>query len=459
MQKEYLMKLVVPSLDVAENEGFQQDILRREAFGESLKNLVIRSDDELVVSLDGKWGEGKSTFVKMWQGLLTANNVPNIYIDSFANDYVEDAFISVASAITSYVELNADNSKSEKIAEYKNKAKNVGVKLLSWGTKVGVKALTLGAIKDSDIEELQDIKDDIAASGSASISAFVEEKLSSHQADIELFESFRTLLSDLPDEIKGNDGNPLVIIIDELDRCKPTYAVELIEKVKHLFSVKNVVFVLVMHRQQLECAVKSIYGSEIDAHTYLQKFINVETSLPKVTRSNYSSDLDKYCERLFNLHNLNTWGDDRNLQESLICLAKHYNLSLRQLERVYTNIAIFYVSSSERQLRLVPIVSLLSVIKVTHPNIYARLANSDITYDELVSSLSFQESSLEIEVTRKIEFILSWFKFALISDKELSEIDENERIHRYESSLWQYNIERDRLIPLFIERLNIFSVV
>ncbi|WP_193448095.1 hypothetical protein [Vibrio chemaguriensis] len=49
------MKLVVPSLDVAENEGFQQDILRREAFGESLKNLVIRSDDELVVSLDGKW--------------------------------------------------------------------------------------------------------------------------------------------------------------------------------------------------------------------------------------------------------------------------------------------------------------------------------------------------------------------------------------------------------------------
>lgn len=128
--------------------------------------------------------------------------------------------------------MNADNSKSEKIAEYKNKAKNVGVKLLSWGTKVGVKALTLGAIKDSDIEELQDIKDDIAASGSASISAFVEEKLSSHQADIELFESFRTLLSDLPDEIKGNDGNPLVIIIDELDRCKPTYAVELIARLE-----------------------------------------------------------------------------------------------------------------------------------------------------------------------------------------------------------------------------------
>ncbi|WP_199871810.1 KAP family P-loop NTPase fold protein [Vibrio anguillarum] len=453
------MKLVVPPLDVAENEGFQKDILRREAFGESLKNLVIRSDDELVISLDGKWGEGKSTFVKMWQGLLTAHNVPNIYIDSFANDYVEDAFISVASAITSYVELNAINSNSEKIADYKDKAKNVGVKLLSWGTKVGVKALTLGAIKDSDIEALQDIKDDISASGSASISAFVEEKLSSHRADIDLFESFRNLLSDLPDEIKGNDGNPLVIIIDELDRCKPTYAVELIEKVKHLFSVKNVVFVLVMHRQQLECSVKSIYGSEIDAHTYLQKFINVETSLPKVTGSKSSSDLDNYCERLFDLHNLTTWGDDKQLQESIICLAKHYNLSLRQIERVYTNVAIFYASISDRNLRLVPVVSLLSVIKVTHPNIYSRLANSDITYGDLVSSLSLLESNLENEVTRKIEFMLSWFKFALISDKELSAIDKSERIHNYQSHLWDYNIARDRLIPLFIDKLNIFSVV
>ncbi|ELJ8483767.1 hypothetical protein RUK26_003403, partial [Vibrio cholerae] len=453
------MKLVIPSLDISEDEGFKQDILKREAFGESLKNLVIRSDDELVISLDGKWGEGKSTFVKMWQGLLKNNNIPNIYIDAFSNDYIEDAFISVASAITTYVEKNASRSKNEKIIEYKKKAKDIGVKLLSWGTKVGVKALTLGIIKDSDIEGLQDIKDDIAASSSSSISTFVEEKLSSYQADIELFESFRTLLSELPDEIEGNDGNPLVIIIDELDRCKPTYAVELIEKVKHLFSVKNVVFVLVMHRQQLEGAVKSIYGSEIDAHTYLQKFINVETSLPKITKSRYSSDLDKYCERLFDLHDLTTWGDRENLQESIVSLAKYYNLSLRQLERVYTNLAIFYASSAQNHLRIVPLLSLLAVIKVTHPDVYLRLGKSDITYDELIADLNLLEFKNDSEVTRKIEFILSWFKFSLIPENEFLEINENDRVRRYGESLWRYDIERNRLIPLFIERLNIFSVV
>ncbi|TOH85081.1 hypothetical protein, partial [Vibrio parahaemolyticus] len=98
-------------------------------------------------------------------GLLNQNDVPNIYIDSFANDYVDDPFLSVASAITSYVEANAKDANSKKIQSYKDTAKNVGVKLISLGTKMGVKALTLGAINEIDISELQAIKDDIANTG------------------------------------------------------------------------------------------------------------------------------------------------------------------------------------------------------------------------------------------------------------------------------------------------------
>ncbi|TOM29984.1 hypothetical protein CGH78_24710, partial [Vibrio parahaemolyticus] len=144
--------------------------------------------------------------------------------------------------------------------------------------------------------------------------------------------------------MSGNDGKPLVVIIDELDRCRPTYAVELIEKVKHLFSVKNVVFLLVMHRQQLEVAVKSVYGPDIDAHTYLQKFINLETTLPRISQNIYSREIDNYCDRLYYLHELETWNDKQNLQDYIVALSKFYNLSLRQLERVYTNLAIFYAS-------------------------------------------------------------------------------------------------------------------
>lgn len=81
------MKLVTPSLVVEDIDGFKNDALQRKSFGEALSNLVSRSTDELVVSIDGKWGEGKTTFVKMWQGLLKENGVPSIYIDAFQNDY------------------------------------------------------------------------------------------------------------------------------------------------------------------------------------------------------------------------------------------------------------------------------------------------------------------------------------------------------------------------------------
>ncbi len=245
------MKLVTPSLIVKEKDSFSNDALDRKSYGEALLNIVVRSSDELVISLDGKWGEGKTTFVKMWQGLLSENNIPNIYIDAFSNDYVDDAFISVASAITNYAETHIIKEHHEKIAELKEKTKKVGGQLLSWSARIGIKAATLGIIKDAEIEELKDIKGDMAKSVSDVVGGFIEERISSHSKDIETIQSFRELLSTIPSKLQESGTKPLVIIIDELDRCKPTFAVEIIEKIKHLFSVKDVVFVLVMNKEQL----------------------------------------------------------------------------------------------------------------------------------------------------------------------------------------------------------------
>nr|WP_282103389.1 P-loop NTPase fold protein [Halomonas getboli] len=255
----------------------------RKGYGEALRNLVDSSSDALVLSLDGKWGEGKTTFVKMWQGLLSESNIPNLYIDAFANDHVDDAFITVASAITNYAEKNIIKDHRGKLTELKDKSKEVGGQLLSWSAKIGVKAATLGIIKDSDIDELKDIKGDLSKTASDLVAGFVEERIAAHSNDIELIKSFRALLSELPSKLQSEDSKPIVIIIDELDRCKPTFAVDVVEKVKHLFSVENVVFLLVMNKAQLEESIKSVYGQNIDAHTYLQKFVNIEAKLPKHT--------------------------------------------------------------------------------------------------------------------------------------------------------------------------------
>src|SRR5690348_4356675 len=200
------MRLITPPLVIEEDEPFKNDILKRKDFGRRLLNLVIRSTDELVISLDGQWGEGKTTFVKMWQGLLNQSGVPNIYIDAFANDYIDDAFITVASAITSFADVNTSKPDENAVKDFKDKTRKVGVRFLSWSAGLGIKAATLGIISAAEIEELKEIKNDLAKGTSAALSKFIEERLTSHSQDVELLESFKELLSGLPKYLQKEEG-------------------------------------------------------------------------------------------------------------------------------------------------------------------------------------------------------------------------------------------------------------
>src|SRR5690606_34703090 len=94
-------------------------------------------------------------------------------------------------------------------------------------------------------------------------------------------------------------GKPIVFIIDELDRCRPDYAVSVLENIKHLFSVKGIVFVLSIDKEQLGHAVCGVYGSEkMDSNEYLRRFIDVEYSLP-------APELKNYLAYLMEVHKLN----------------------------------------------------------------------------------------------------------------------------------------------------------
>lgn len=449
------MKLVTPSLLVEDSDGFRNDVLQRQEFGDALLNLVTRSTDELVISIDGRWGEGKTTFIRMWQGLLKEKGIPSIYIDAFQNDYTEDAFITIASAITSYVDQHS--AEPQKSSAFKNKAKKVGVRLLSWTAKIGIKAATLGIIKESDIDALSEIGDEVASDTSETIADLVKERLNAHSKESELIQSFRESLSDLPSTLMDNSSGRLVIIIDELDRCRPSFAVEVLEKIKHLFSVKRVVFVLVIHKQQIEEAIKSVYGA-IDAHTYLQKFINVDTSIPKRVADRHGNDFDLYIKKLIQMHEIATWGDDRQIVDYLIPLAQHFNLSLRQLEKVFTNLAIIYSTSGENQLRLVPIIIFISVVRVVNPSVFENLLLRKISFLSMREQLGFRELNEDEVGNNKLPWLMNWVRFSMLSESEYQGVDADDPIQKFEDKLWSYNLDRKRVIPIFCQKLSMFTI-
>ncbi len=454
------MKLVTPPLIVEETDGFKNDVLCRKNYGNALLNLVTRSTDELVISLDGQWGEGKTTFVKMWQGLLNESNIPNIYINAFANDYVDDAFIAIASAITTYADKHNHSSDKQMARDFKEAAKKVGIQLFALSAKVALKAATFGALSVDDFKDFEGVREGIAKGVAKMASDFIEERLDSHAKDIELLKSFKQLLSELPAYLmKETDGEtkPLIIIIDELDRCKPTYAVEILEKIKHLFSVEKVVFVLVMNKKQLEGSIKCIYGQDIDAHAYLQKFINVETTVPKKMNDPRLNDVTKYCEHLRKLHELNVIGNNDQLLRHLKQLAIRFNLTLRQMEKVFTNIAIFYTITDQNEKPLVQIVSFVCVIRVIDNPLFQELSNGKVSYEELCSRKDLSDQSISGQHS-EFSFLLSWIKWAVATDLEFEQLAEQDKIREYNKVLIEFDIKRREILPSYSQRLSMFSV-
>ncbi|MBT6561194.1 MAG: hypothetical protein HON76_01535, partial [Candidatus Scalindua sp.] len=121
------MKITMPPVQVADDEGFiqEKDIFSRKNFGERLANLIVKSNEGLVLALDAEWGEGKSTFVKMWKGYIGYQHKPkmrSIYFDAFQNDYQKDPFLALVGEL--YGLLKDKSGDKEK--EFKRTVAKVG---------------------------------------------------------------------------------------------------------------------------------------------------------------------------------------------------------------------------------------------------------------------------------------------------------------------------------------------
>ncbi|WP_413729141.1 MULTISPECIES: P-loop NTPase fold protein [unclassified Shewanella] len=413
------MKLIVPPIDISEDDGFSNgvDIFNRKPFGETLLNLIQNTGDELVLALDAPWGEGKSTFIRMWQGLLKEKNVPHVYFDAFENDYQADPFLAISSQIYSLI----DKDDEENHKEFKEKATSALKVVGRAGLRIGIKALTAGVLDETILEDTGNIKD---ASKEASdlVDGYIAKRLSQADEDKESLKSFKECLAQLGEKLGGDSH--VVFIIDELDRCKPKFALALIESIKHLFSVPNITFLLVMNREQLEEAVRCEYGRGVDASRYLQKFVSIWTSLPK-SNDRYSSVPKKYLQNCLSRMDYQLQTRTHQLTiEFFEDLVTYYDLSLREIERSLTSFAIIHnATDGNLNIDYSWISVFVSVVKATRPNVYRKLANNSITYEDLLDEASLRELKADWWEDKPEGHPIKWtLKYFLASEEEAKEL-------------------------------------
>jgi len=321
------MSLRLSEILIPDANPFEHCKLDRKKYADVLSGMVKMHDDGFVLAINNKWGTGKTTFVRMWQQDLHNQGFQTIYFNSWENDFDNNPFIALTS------ELN-EHLRGKNETQFKGVLEKAG--------KIS-KAIIPSIVehyskKYLGVSHIEDLAHNLAE-GSLEI---IEEEIKAYAAKKEGIEDFKQKLEEFVAE--NTDGKPLIFIVDELDRCRPDYAVELLENIKHLFSVKGIVFIISIDKIQLGYAVRGVYGNDnIDSEEYLRRFIDIEYSIP-------SPPIDKYCRYLYEAldfgaffsspnraanQRLKDEGTDYLRASSL--LFSDGELTLRQIEKIYNH--------------------------------------------------------------------------------------------------------------------------
>lgn len=414
------MRLTAPVKAFSEGFSESDDIFDRKKLHDIIMRVATNAPDKsLVLALDDQWGNGKTSFVKMMASEINinhANQFDVIYFDAFENDYQSDPFVALTSKIYSLVEKEEGKLKS--LGQDLLKAgKKLGASFALNGAKFAVSTLTGGLVSGSAIEKAGEA---ISDSISSPLETFIEEKIKSSEEELATINSFRSLLT----KIHKESGKKVLFIIDELDRARPDFALDLLEKIKHIFSVEGFVFLLVINRSQFEKSIECRYGN-INSRLYLNKFIHYWFTLPK--KSFFAEGCKIGYERstlthyLLNIDQGNLLSRNGALVKTLAYLLEINNCSLREAERCYSTFAVMTtpeeINTYRHEIFHVAI-GLVAFLKVYNQELLLDIMHRNIDLEEALSKLPMSvNKSQEITEAYYIAMLLRYHYF---TDEELS---------------------------------------
>ena len=374
-----LPKLKHPEPDVSPEQPWQDDVLGRAEIAEKLTNLIRNQRDPFVISIDGHWGTGKTFLLKRWQKDLEAEGFKAIYYNAWEDDFCDDPLLSIIGQLSEHF--------SE--ANLKDIAKKVGKTAVLLLKKNALSVLERATGLTLEI----DLKD--------------RDLLQEYLYQRETKDRLKEHLTELSAEVEKDTERPLVFIIDELDRCRPTFAIELLERVKHIFDVPDMVFVFGINRDELCKALESIYGG-IDTTVYLRRFFDMEFMLPEVDAENFCRSLmnrfhfEEFFCSLSKSSKTNVHANEfHSLSQTFPVLCDHLGLSLRDIDYCVRLIALVGKNLEERHFMYPGLLSLLIPLKLKNPTLYRHFirgecrASAVMDYVDQVVSIPTRDSRLD----------------------------------------------------------------
>lgn len=257
----------VPDLSQRTFKGTNgRDEFQREKIAEKVIRLLTSPIEISPMLIDGDWGTGKTEFCHKLINKLKEENTDFqvIYIDAFRADHADNPLLTVLSAVLSLL------PNSPQKALLRNKA----IPILRFAAVTVGKAVAAHVLQQNTESLADGIEESLQDAADHAIDGTIKALLKDHEEAEKNLQALQTTLSEIAAE------NPITIFIDELDRCRPDFAVQMLETVKHTFNVEGVQFVFVTNTRQLKAAINHRYGQQVDAQRYLDKFLKFSFRLP-----------------------------------------------------------------------------------------------------------------------------------------------------------------------------------
>ena len=335
-----------------------------------------------------------------------------IYFNAWRVDHAVDPLVALVSSVDR-VQFAAGASQA-KFDQHVRTIRKVTSLVAKRGAVAIAKALTVGAL---DLEkEIEDATAELTG-------GTVEDIVAAFKKEDELLEKFRAEVQSavalLPESGKKST---LVWFVDELDRCRPTFAIDLLERIKHLFDVENVVFVLSLDKRQLEASTAAVYGSDIDAAEYLRRFIDLEYGIPLASTVRFTesllarSDLDRvFAERKGEVAQ-----DRRHFVDFFTAIADLFGLSLRARERCITRLRVVMDQTPSNHYLEPILVSLLLVLRSSAVDIFWGFVRGETSPEQVMTRLRGLPRATEL-LKNRVGLILEAYLIACDPDDSRAE--------------------------------------
>jgi predicted KAP-like P-loop ATPase len=309
------------------NTFSEDDLFKREKIAIELTKMIEETRKPFSIAIDSYWGSGKTVFLTKWKDKLEKDSYKTIYIDAWKMDYYIDPIIPIIGSINHLLDLenaNSEDLKSAFLVIMKDILKNI--------TKV-------------DYDKVLDS---------------FKNKSRNDYTEFVSYEEQRNLIHEkLSDFALSN--KKIYFFIDELDRCKPLFAINFLERIKHYLDIPNFVFVFSVDLKQLGYSIKHVYGN-IDSDSYFRKFFDIVYNLPNPPNGVYFDFLLNKNE-IVNPDNITYL----NIIKELIFL--NPQIGLRECEKIYEVIRMAnHNIIKERGHEF--IFPYIIFIKVLEPNLY-----------------------------------------------------------------------------------------